>query len=326
MKNMSVIFFIFITIQSIYAGKDFGLSLSFTKEQSDYIAQNDLWFWTQKLCSLNIPNLKSDNIVELAQLIKEQNLPSGHLEENIKKNLLKKILIYPAVDMAIITTKKQIWRAHKFRAIQNENRNFVTAIKDLKLKSDYEYKLLSVYTQCIVPFENENDKRLFFTPTVAEAKDGYTIPCKINNEKQAKESKTNLDVGYNYLINEAKATAQAHNVNEKEKMLMAKCIGEKSLKFFFASKNPPLALVKTIQHHTNKPTKNFFMQRGICTNFVDITYDVAQHLDLTVTISRKKYHTYLKAQLDGTWYHIHPFNSENLQHNLIEILNKIDNF
>lgn len=257
-------------------------------------------------------------LIEFAQKVSESGLDfRSQLEPRLKRYIKEKMPPFIAVDEAIAKESQSQWRNSKVAEAKDKNRPFVAWVNQSRLSELDKQKMIRVYAVCIASYENAAD-RAMLEPKICDPVDDYPEPrynkCPSSVGRKLRITKTDRAKAYRSLMEEARRVASLHDLNDFERIMMARCIGERSLRFFVPSHHPIKSAFKEIARHHNTPDKAFFMRSGICSNFSAITYNAARELGLEnqVHLVRKGAHVYVEFREGSNWYHTHPFNKRSV--------------
>lgn len=261
-----------------------------------------------------LKDLDEPTLSFFAKEILAQNLPYKSLKTRIERYCARGILPALAVERAIIMEQKSQFKRRNLAEVLDQGDHFVRVIKMLNLQREDEGKIIKAYAYCVYPLKkNENRKRL--APRVGEPVNGFNS-CRHHDKPSLWRSKPAKDIdenvtAYRILINASKSMAKAKQLNDMEKVIMAKCISEQALRFFKPIAHPYDALKESARLYTRSPERAFFKERGVCNNFCAITYNIARDLGVSdnLRIAHHHLHSYLELKVGEHWYHTHPFAS-----------------
>ena len=258
----------------------------------------------------------SDDMIEFAEEITQSGLNFHDLEPRIKRYLEDGHLIFNALQKAIERERFHLWREDIIDRAINENGVFINSIKKMNLTANESYRVQKVYAVCIASFINPPDRKMM-EPKICGDIDDYKKPRHIRHPVSVRINHHSREaihlMAYRSLLDEARRVADQYILNTFERVVMAKCIAEQSLRFIPPSHNPFKALHKHHLLEKKAPEDAFFMNTGVCSNFSGIAYNAALELGLSGKIHLAKHgvHVYLEFRDRGEWFHAHPFNSKS---------------
>lgn len=287
----------------------------FTLGQRAIITEQGLSFFIDDLILHEDIVLGSfDDLIAFAQKISEAQMSFAELEPYIIKYIKKGEKAFVALEKAFKKIQYKRWRILQIQSLA-KNDPLVNQIRALRLSKENEEKVFNIYGECVNPWRNHENREEMLKPKICSAIDEYTKP---KHEKQKIKLRTtnhkhedNTTIAWRVLTNEANIIAQENQLSIPEKIVMAKCVAEKSLRFFEPATHPFKALSKIHQAHNQAPEECFFSNQGVCTNFVALAYNFGLNLGLdgNIFVAERLMHTYLEINVNGEWYHSHPFNS-----------------
>lgn len=287
----------------------------FSEDQFRAIADNGLSPLVKRLIVHKVIKLEeAQDVVDYAQEIADSKISFDDLEPRIIKYIKKGDTVFGALTKAIKRETLRQRRVNKVAAVREENGPFVQEITQSALSEEEKRRVIQVYASCVALYENEEERELV-KPRICDPLDEYARPrhqrSPVNVREMSEAIETTQTHAYESLIVEAKRVADEHNLSTFERVVMAKCFAEQSLRFFVPSHHPLKALHKNRLLSRRSPEATFFMHSGVCTNFSGIAYNVARELGLqgNVFLAKRHLHVYLEVEEDGNWYHSHPFNS-----------------
>lgn len=303
-------------LRSRYGGLGENLEL-FAKAQLVDIARNNLSPVIAKLILHKQIKLNdAQDVVDYAQEIAESGHEFFELEPRIIKYMDKGELAFGALSKAIARESFHQWRLAKINEVVQEENAFVEQLKDMGLNKSDETRVIKVYATCVASFTKSADRERM-APKICGALDEYDKPRHVKYPVSVREKKSSQGVprvwAYRHLIAAAQRVSEQYDLDTFEKIIMAKCIAEQSLRFLVPAHHPFKALHKTMILTSKSPEHAFFMDTGICSTFSSIAYVAANELGLkgNVFLAKRGVHVYLEFQANGEWYHTHPFNSHS---------------
>jgi hypothetical protein len=259
----------------------------------------------------------AESLIVFADEIKNSGLNITELEARLIKYLSAGELVFSALRKAIKRSSFHKWKVSQINMVNEKNDKLTRRLSALALSEKDYQKVINAYAVCINSFRDKNARYKILKPKICAPLDKYRKPRYKKHGISVREDlmgQANSQVlAYNYLIDEAKKVAQKNNLDTFEKVIMAKCISEQSLQFFPPEHHPIRALKKTCAMDRKSPAEVFFMNSGVCGNFSGLTYIIANAVGLTgkIFLAKNNFHIYLEFEENGTWYHIHPFNSKS---------------
>lgn len=297
----------------------------FSSSQIQQIDQNQLAPIIDRLILHKTIVLNSiDNLIDFAYETKRSSYDLDSLQARIEKYLSKGELIFSALYRAIDYQNNFFWRLAKINALKNNPDRLVNIINKFRLTEEEREKVHKIYAICLNPWRNSFDRQNRLKPKVCRATDDYQKPRHINAKVQQRTEPTEkispLVIIYRLLMQEAYNIAEAEHLDDMEKIVMAKCVAEQSLKFYTPSEHPLKAIIENHAATSRAPESAIFYDEGICTSFSAITLNVAHRIGLKnqVVLAQNGMHFYLEIKIGAKWYHSHPFNSINKTCDLIE--------
>lgn len=256
------------------------------------------------------------DVIDFSREIIESGLNFKDIEPRIVRSIDKGEVVFMALEKAITREKFHQWHAGVVKRISEKNGAFVSKVQQLDLPNSDKRRVINVYATCIASFQDDND-RLVMSTSIGEPLDEYNAPryrrypVVVREDHDWEQSVHN--VAYQALMHEAKEVAENYNLSTFEKVVMAKCIAEQSLRFFLPSHHPFKAWHKHRMLRSKAPEDAFFMHTGVCSNFSGIAYNAALELGLRgkIHLAKNGVHVYLEFEELGQWYHAHPFNSKS---------------
>lgn len=287
----------------------------FDKEQYALINQLDLGPTIGALLLHEYIKLPTaDHIISFAQEIKQ----SGFLLDNLEKRIIRYIeqeeVPFYALRKAIKREVAHRFKINKNQQVRDDNNAFVHEINSLPLDQNDTDKIINAFAVCIDPYRYP-DQRAYITPIICDAMDDeYKEPSfwikeiKIREEPTSKESPR--FTAYHQLMAAAREIAFSQELSTFEKVVMAKCIAEQSMRFFEPSQHPFTALQKVYAMDHKSPEETFFMKNGVCGNFSGLAFNIANELGLRdkIHLAQNGWHVYLEFRDGPNYYHAHPFN------------------
>jgi hypothetical protein len=303
-------------IKKLY-DRDIRKEALFTEDQLYNINHHNLTPIIDEL--LGHPKLKIPSIellVDFALDIKISGFNLEELENRLYANLEKGLPLFSALSKAIEKTGDSQWRELQKRSLDPQEQ-LVIEINALKLKADEYKKVLDIYAVCIKPWKNQEYRSTRLQPKICAPSDDYAAPRHdgqhVTIRTKASTKRNDRVTAYHQLAQEGALVADDLNLSVAERVMMAKCVAEQSLTFFTPSHSPLKALKKIRHAQTHSPEHAFFGHEGVCTNFSGLSYNFSRELSLEnhVFLARKGMHTFLEIEIDGEWFHSHPFNGTN---------------
>lgn len=257
----------------------------------------------------------TETLITFADQVRQSGLEFNALEPRINKYLLAKQTLFEALRKAV-----ERERFHQFKILRNKEvlgsfDAFVQNITKLKLSDPHQAKIINAYAVCVESF-NHTRHREFIRPNICDPVDDYPKPRskrKIVSVRESLSDETTREVmAYRALIAHARDISERQRLTSFEKVKMAKCIAEQSLKFFEPSHHLFRALQKTCAMDEKSPEEAFFMESGVCGNFSGLAYNIAKQLGMKdkIFLTKKGVHIYIEFTELNNWYHAHPFNSQ----------------
>lgn len=257
----------------------------------------------------------TETLITFADQVRQSGLDFKALEPRINKYLLAKQTLFEALRKAV---ERETF--HQFKILRNKEvlgafDSFVQNITKLKLSDPHQAKIINAYAVCVDSF-NHAHHRESMKPKICDPVDDYPKPRSKRKIVSVRESlaheATREVMAYRALIAHARDISERQKLTSFEKVKMAKCIAEQSLKFFEPSRHLFQALKKTCEMDEKSPEEAFFMESGVCGNFSGLTYNIAKQLGLKdkIFLTKKGVHIYLEFTERNNWYHAHPFNSQ----------------
>jgi hypothetical protein len=257
-----------------------------------------------------------DDVIDFAKMIADSGFAYASLEPRFTRYLRKDELLFTALRKAIEREGFHRWHEDIVMRVKTSDDSFVQEIDRMLIAAKEKQRVLNVYATCIASFANPVDRALM-RPNICDASDDYRTP-RHQKHPVSLRSMSELNESahfrtYRRLIDAAIATATDMNLSTFERVAMAKCIAEQSLRFFFPSSQPVKALHKHRQLSRKAPEEAFFMRTGVCSNFSGISKNVSDELGLAgkIHLAKKGVHVYLEFEEQGEWFHTHPFNSKS---------------
>lgn len=245
---------------------------------------------------------------------------SGHSFEYLEKHIIKYIekgfTPFAALNKAIQRREDAEWYKKQLNSLSH-NDPLMNNINQLKLSSDDYDKVRHVYAICIHSWRDEEARNNRLKPKICDPISDYKKPRHRRHpaavRTRSSSHPTEQTEAYTFLITEAASVADDLNLSTAERVVMAKCVAEKSLRFFEPMNNPVKSLLKLHQAQARSPEHEFFGHDGVCLNFAGIAYNLSRELGLEhhLYLANRNFHTYMEVEIGGTWYHSHPFNSSN---------------
>lgn len=261
----------------------------------------------------------SQELIDFALQVADSKLSFDVIEPRIIKYLHKGEAVFSALKTAIFRAQFHIWKENNFKEVEKSNTPFMRSLRSLSLDQDAFRKVVNAYATCIVPF-SEPELNKFLRPTVCDPLEDYLRPRHTSDHvsvcQTPSDKNTDEVMAYRLLMKEARSTADGQNRNALERLVMAKCIAEQSLKFFTPSHHLLKSLNRLYMMEKKSPEEAFFLTSGICGNFSGMAYNIANEIGLLghVFLAKKGVHVYLELEDHGLWYHAHPFNSKSRCH------------
>lgn len=258
----------------------------------------------------------SDDLIDYAKTIASSGFLFSDLEARIihNQNSRHNRGVFDALTKAIDKERYHRWKIQAVRSVAEENGDFIKAITEARLSKFDRKKLITVYATCIAPYRNEEDRNTIMKPKICDSRDNYPAPrherSHLNVRETPAHNSTPRVLAYRLMIDEAKRISTDHKLNNFEKIVMAKCISERALRYFVPMHHPLRALRRTLIIDNKAPEKAFFMHDGVCTNFASQAHHVLGQLDLKdqIFLASQGIHVFLEFVDQDQWYHIHPFN------------------
>lgn len=255
------------------------------------------------------------DLIEYARKIKA----SGYILTKLKKRIVryqeKGMEVFPALDKAIEQEHLSEWYEHQKHTISHYD-SFRVRINGLELKEADREKITNVYAMCVNPWRNEEYRLTKLAPKYCDAiAQKYTNPRHSSQNIDIRTKDGTRDTprnhAYQILVEEARSMASELNMSAAERLVMSKCVAEKSLLFVEPRYNPMTSIKKIHAAHTKSPAHTFFSNHGVCTNFSALTFNFARKMGLEndIFLAERNMHTYIELKIDNKWYHSHPFNS-----------------
>jgi hypothetical protein len=233
------------------------------------------------------PQIKIDEpqlLIDYAQEISDSNIEFSVLETRIESYLKKGMVGFDALTRAIEREKFSQWKQRQIHKVKTANNDFIRSIQSSNLKDADKEKLVNVYSVCVAPYTDENE-RASITPTKCDPSTAYKKPRHLSHKVSVRTSpSSNQNAAharaYWSFVEETKQIADRRGLDVFERMRMSKCIAEQSLQFVDPADHPFKALSKLVKMHTKSPEETFFMRSGVCGNFSSIAYNMARELGL----------------------------------------------
>lgn len=257
-----------------------------------------------------------EDVADFASQIEDSGFTFKVLEPRIVRYMAKGDVLFTALDHAITRERFHQWHEDIVARTTIKSGRYVRTVEQMNLSTTEKERLINVYATCIASFTNNYDRK-FIEPEVCDASDDYLEPRHIKYPVSAREHsqdlKTDQLFAYRSMINEAQMVVEEHELGTFQRIAMAKCISEQSLRFFKPSQHVLKAWHKHRLLSSRAPERSFFMNTGVCSNFSGIAYNAAIALGLKdkVHLAKKGVHVYLEFEEDGQWFHTHPFNSKS---------------
>jgi len=287
----------------------------FTSEESVSILQNRLGGIIEKiLATKKIVLPGNEQLIAFAIQIRDSGLTFAELEDRVVRYIGKDTPPFTALTRAIAREKFARFKTRRNQEVLNENGVFMRALNQLGLAAADRKKVENAFAMCIDSFRQPQNRRRM-QPAVCEPLNDYQTPRCHKTRVSVKEKKslkpTNKSLAYSALVAEAKDVAEQEELDIFEKVMMAKCIADQSLRFFEPSAKPLRALKKTWAMNRKSPDEAFFMKSGVCGNFSGIAYNLGNELGLgnQIFLTKTGLHIYLEFRVGQTWYHTHPLSS-----------------
>lgn len=255
------------------------------------------------------------DIVAFAQEVNDSGFSVGVLAPRIKKRLKAGDPIFSALRTAIRKERFHVWKLNRNKKVLDDKHLFVSWVSQQKFSDRDKKKLINAYAICIDSYRNDIDRE-WLRPKVCERINEYKKPRhrrrNISVQEIPSSSSTLRVKSYRYLMEQAQQVAKEKKLTTFEKVAMAKCVAEQSLRFFLPAHHPIRAIGKLRDMKKKTPEDLFFMHSGMCGNFSALAYGVTLSLGLKghMHLARKRFHIYLEFKEKGQWYHTHPFNSQ----------------
>lgn len=259
----------------------------------------------------------TDSLVLFATQISDSRYTLAELKPRIIRYIRGGALIFQALEKAILREDLHVWKADKKQEIRKDKGPFIKKIAALNLTEADHDKVINAYAVCVASFRNADERQQHMQPKICNPTDDFPKPRHKNHSAKVRETpageNTPRVMAYRELTKEAAAVAKEEQLSVFEKIFMAKCIAEQSLRFFTPARHPFKALGKTCAMNKKSPEEAFFMNNGVCGNFSGVAYNIANALGLKgqVFLAKNNVHVYLEFTADDEWYHTHPFNSKS---------------
>lgn len=259
----------------------------------------------------------TEEIIAFAGLIKDSSLPLTLIEKRVVKYLGQGESLFGALRKAIEREQFHQFKTDRINDVKNGFNPFIETISKIKLNEANLNKVLNVYAVCIDSFNYPQFRSTFMKPKVCDPVNEYHAPQGLKHLVKVRESLANKTtkeaIAYRALVSQAKTTADRNHLSTFERVVMAKCIAEHSLRFFQPSHHLFRALRRTCEMTEKSPEEAFFSENGVCSNFSGIAFNIAKSLGLSekIMLAKKGMHVYLEVQEKGRWYHAHPFNNQS---------------
>lgn len=259
---------------------------------------------------------KKELLIDFTESIQVSGYSFNRLEEHIIKYIKKGSTPFAALTKAIQRLQDEEWYKKQLNSLSH-NDPLMENIEQLKLPIDDHDKVRHIYAICINSWRNEENRNNRLKPKICDPVDDYRKPRHRRHpatvRTRSSSHPSEQTQAYTFLVTEAASVADDLSLSTAERVVMAKCVAEKSLRFFEPVKSPVKSLLKLRQAQTRSPEHEFFAHQGVCLNFAGIAYNLSRELGLEnhLYLANNNFHTYLEVEIDGTWYHSHPFNSSN---------------
>jgi len=287
----------------------------FTLDQLDFIRQHNLGPTILELMShKKLKVERNQELIDFALEITESGLTLRELESRLIRYTAKEIPIFTALRRAIKREHFSRWKTRRHLAVIKDDGLFMNTINQLALTKDEREKVVNTFAICIDSFTRA-DNRAKMQPSMCEPIDEYKTPRHSKHRVHVKEKKSTAEsprnLSYLALVAAAQDVAQRSSLNVFEKVAMAKCVAEQSLRFFEPASHLFTALRKTCAMDWLAPHEAFFMESGVCGNFAGIAYNFANELGLRnqIFLTKNGFHIYLEFTDGMNWYHTHPLNT-----------------
>jgi len=255
-------------------------------------------------------------LLNFAWDINDSDFSFDELEERIIRYLEQGDLPFFALKKAIKREKYHRFKMRKNLQVRENNGPFIREINSLPL-NDYESnKVINAFAICIDPYRNPQE-RAYIAPSICNPSSEYKTPRFYEKNIKVRRERTSMFTprsrAYDMLITAAREMAREQELSTFEKVVMAKCIAEQSIRFFEPSAHPLSALVKVYIMDRKAPEEVFFMKTGVCSNFSGLAFNIANELGLQdkIHLAQNGWHVYLEFRDEAHYYHSHPFNRQS---------------
>ncbi|USN50558.1 MAG: hypothetical protein H6731_09885 [Myxococcales bacterium] len=255
-------------------------------------------------------------VIDFADSIQGSGFSFIRLEKHLINYLKNGLTPFKALDKAINKLKNEEWTRKQHYNV-NTGHTLLKNINELNLSLDDHDKIVHVYAVCINSWRDPENRQGRLKPKICEPVKHYKKPRHDKHAPKVRQSfshnASKKSHAYNYLVQEAWSVAQDFGLSSAEKVVMIKCVAEKSLKFFEPLHSPLKSLSKIHKARTRSVENEFFSHSGVCLNFAGIAYNLGEKLGLenSIHLADRHLHSYLEVEIDGEWYHSHPFNSNH---------------
>lgn len=290
----------------------------FSKQQLDIINTEQLAPTIKEIILHNKIRLnEAQELIDFSQDVKDSGLSFVDLEPRIKRYIKNGDRVFSALNKAIERESFHQWKQIQINKVANQYTDFVHSINELNLHAYDHKKIINTFATCVASFRDPVARNTIMKPKICDPIDDYEKPRHKNGNVTVCEipalEETARVIAYRQLIIEAIKVADQEQLSAFERLRMAKCMAEQSLRFFVPSHHPIRALRKNRAMDKKSPEEAFFMTTGVCGNFSGIAYNIANAIGLKdqIFLATNKLHIYLEMTHDGNWYHAHPFNSKS---------------